>query len=148
MYERLFRYGENERDIIMATYRRIDDGLDLRLIEDSKLEILEQDEESLKARWHVWDGALNSIGTCQGMIHFGMADVIAAILCDREGIVVTKDASCFYHKPLYKGDVEVEAFIGKNGKSNIVTEILFYQEGVLSFQSIFTMHATRKTYSK
>ncbi|WP_322621948.1 hypothetical protein, partial [Aedoeadaptatus coxii] len=77
----------------MASYRRIDDGLDLRLIKDSKLEIIEQNKERLTARWHVWDGALNSIGTCQGMIHFGMADVIAAIVCDREGIVVTKDAS-------------------------------------------------------
>ncbi len=132
----------------MASYRRIDDGLDLRLIKDSKLEILEQNKERLTARWHVWDGALNSIGTCQGMIHFGMADVIAAIVCDREGIVVTKDASCFYHKPLYEGEVEVEAFIGKNGKTNITVEVLFYQKGALCFQSIFTMHATRKTYNE
>ncbi|CAC9932949.1 thioesterase family protein [Aedoeadaptatus coxii] len=132
----------------MASYRRIDDGLDLRLIKDSKLEIIEQNKERLTARWHVWDGALNSIGTCQGMIHFGMADVIAAIVCDREGIVVTKDASCFYHKPLYEGDVEVEAFIGKNGKTNITVEVLFYQKGALCFQSIFTMHATRKTYNE
>lgn len=132
----------------MASYRRIDDGLDLRLIKDSKLEIIEQNKERLTARWHVWDGALNSIGTCQGMIHFGMADVIAAIVCDREGIVVTKDASCFYHKPLYEGDVEVETFIGKNGKTNITVEVLFYQKGALCFQSIFTMHATRKTYNE
>lgn len=132
----------------MATYRRIDDGLDIGLIEDSKLEILEQDKESLKGRWHVWDGALNSVGTCHGMILFGMADEIAAIICDREGIVVTKDATCFYHKPLYEGDVEVEAFIGKSGKSNITAEVLFYQKGALAFQSIFTMHATTKTYSK
>lgn len=132
----------------MASYRRIDDGLDLRLIKDSKLEIIEQNKERLTARWHVWDGALNSIGTCQGMIHFGMADVIAAIVCDREGIVVTKDASCFYHKPLYEGDVEAEAFIGKNGKTNITVEVLFYQKGALCFQSIFTMHATRKTYNE
>lgn len=132
----------------MASYRRIDDGLDLRLIKDSKLEIIEQNKERLTARWHVWDGALNSIGTCQGMIHFGMADVIAAIVCDREGIVVTKDASCFYHKPLYEGDVEVEAFIGKNGKTNITVEVLFYQKGALCFQSIFTMHGTRKTYNE
>lgn len=132
----------------MASYRRIDDGLDLRLIKDSKLEIIEQNKERFTARWHVWDGALNSIGTCQGMIHFGMADVIAAIVCDREGIVVTKDASCFYHKPLYEGDVEVEAFIGKNGKTNITVEVLFYQKGALCFQSIFTMHATRKTYNE
>ncbi|KXB68273.1 thioesterase family protein [Aedoeadaptatus coxii] len=132
----------------MASYRRIDDGLDLRLIKDSKLEIIEQNKERLTARWNVWDGALNSIGTCQGMIHFGMADVIAAIVCDREGIVVTKDASCFYHKPLYEGDVEVEAFIGKNGKTNITVEVLFYQKGALCFQSIFTMHATRKTYNE
>lgn len=132
----------------MASYRRIDDGLDLRLIKDSKLEIIEQNKERLTARWYVWDGALNSIGTCQGMIHFGMADVIAAIVCDREGIVVTKDASCFYHKPLYEGDVEVEAFIGKNGKTNITVEVLFYQKGALCFQSIFTMHATRKTYNE
>lgn len=132
----------------MASYRRIDDGLDLRLIKDSKLEIIEQNKERLTARWHVWDGALNSIGTCQGMIHFGMADVIAAIVCDREGIVVTKDASCFYHKPLYEGEVEVEAFIGKNGKTNITVEVLFYQKGALCFQSIFTMHATRKTYNE
>ena len=82
------------------------------------------------------------------MIHFGMADVIAAIVCDREGIVVTKDASCFYHKPLYEGDVEVETFIGKNGKTNITVEVLFYQKGALCFQSIFTMHATRKTYNE
>lgn len=132
----------------MASYRRIDDGLDLRLIKDSKLEIIEQNKERLTARWRVWDGALNSIGTCQGMIHFGMADVIAAIVCDREGIVVTKDASCFYHKPLYEGEVEVEAFIGKNGKTNITVEVLFYQKGALCFQSIFTMHATRKTYNE
>ena len=132
----------------MASYRRIDDGLDLRLIKDSKLEIIEQNKERLTARWNVWDGALNSIGTCQGMIHFGMADVIAAIVCDREGIVVTKDASCVYHKPLYEGDVEVEAFIGKNGKTNITVEVLFYQKGALCFQSIFTMHATRKTYNE
>lgn len=132
----------------MASYRRIDDGLDLRLIKDSKLEIIEQNKERLTARWNVWDGALNSIGTCQGMIHFGMADVIAAIVCDREGIVVTKDASCFYHKPLYEGDVEVEAFIGKNGKTNITVEVLFYQKGALCFQSIFTMHGTRKTYNE
>uniref|UniRef100_UPI002AD2B062 hotdog domain-containing protein n=1 Tax=Aedoeadaptatus coxii TaxID=755172 RepID=UPI002AD2B062 len=72
----------------------------------------------------------------------------AAIVCDREGIVVTKDASCFYHKPLYEGDVEVEAFIGKNGKTNITVEVLFYQKGALCFQSIFTMHATRKTYNE
>ena len=63
----------------MASYRRIDDGLDLRLIKDSKLEIIEQNKERLTARWNVWDGALNSIGTCQGMIHFGMADVLSLI---------------------------------------------------------------------
>ena len=126
----------------MASYRRIDDGLDLRLIKDSKLEIIEQNKERLTARWHVWDGALNSIGTCQGMIHFGMADVISAILCDREGVVVTKSAACFYHAPLYEGEVRAEAAFNKRGKVNDNVEVRFFQKGVLCYQAIFNMHAT------
>lgn len=115
---------------------------------DCDLEVLEQSEDALKARWNVWEGALNSIGTCQGMVPFGVADVIAAILCDREGIVVTKDATCFYHHALYEGEVEAVAFFDKNGKVNANVEVLFYQGGVLCFQSVFTMHATQKTYEQ
>lgn len=132
----------------MATYRRIEGGLDHRLMESSELEVTRQDEARLEAHWTVWEGALNSIGTCQGMIPFGMADVIAAILCDRDGIIVTKDAACFYHKPLYEGEVETEAFYCKRGKVNSTVEVRFYQEGKLRFQSIFTMHATQKTYGE
>lgn len=130
----------------MTKYRRIEDGLDHRLMRESRLEIIEQSGRALKARWNVWEGALNSIGTCQGMIPFGMADIIAAILCDREGIIVTTSGSCFYHEPLYEGEVEARAFFQKSGKVNSTVDVQFYQKGVLCFQSTFIMHATRKTY--
>ncbi|MDY3118276.1 MAG: hotdog domain-containing protein [Peptoniphilus sp.] len=126
----------------MTAFHYLEEGLDHRLMADSELEILEQDDERLTAKWTVWPGALNSVGTCQGMIHFGMADVISAILCNRDGVVVTRGASCFYHAPLYEGEVRVEAFFNKRGKVNDNVEVHFFQEGELCYQAIFNMHAT------
>ena len=63
----------------MAVFHYLEEGLDHRLMADSELSIKEQEGETLTATWKVWPGAINSAGTCQGMIHFGMADVISAI---------------------------------------------------------------------
>ena len=126
----------------MAEFHYLEEGLDHRLMADSELRIIDQKGETLTATWKVWPGAINSAGTCQGMIHFGMADVISAILCDREGVVVTKSATCFYHAPLYEGEVLAEAAFNKRGKVNDNVEVRFFQKGILCYQAIFNMHAT------
>ena len=132
----------------MAVFHYLEEGLDHRLMADSELSIKEQEGETLTATWKVWSGAINSAGTCQGMIHFGMADVISAILCDRKGVVVTKAASCFYHAPLYEGEVTAEAAFNKRGKVNDNVEVRFFQRGILCYQAIFSMHAPGVTLDK
>ena len=132
----------------MARYEYLEDSVDHRLMADSELTVLEQNQEALTATWQVWPGAINSAGTCQGMIHFGMADVISAILCDRKGVVVTQGASCFYHAPIFEGEVVAKAFFNKRGKVNDNVEVHFFQKDKLCFQAIFNMHATGVVLNK
>ena len=61
---------------------------------------------------------------------------------DRGMTVVTQSASCFYHAPLYEGEVVAEAFFNKRGKVNDNVEVHFFQKDKLCFQAIFSMHAT------
>ena len=132
----------------MARYNYLEDSVDHRLMADSELNVVERKENSITCTWKVWPGAINSAGTCQGMIHFGMADVISAILCDREGVIVTQSASCYYHAPLFEGEVVAEAFFNKRGKVNDNVEVHFFQKGKLCFQAIFGMHATGVVLNK
>lgn len=132
----------------MARYNYLEDSVDHRLMADSELKVVERRDDGITCTWKVWPGAINSAGTCQGMIHFGMADVISAILCDREGVIVTQSASCFYHAPLFEGEVVAEAFFNKRGKVNDNVEVHFFQKDKLCFQAIFSMHATGVVLNK
>ncbi|MDQ0508443.1 Uncharacterized protein, possibly involved in aromatic compounds catabolism [Aedoeadaptatus ivorii] len=126
-----------------SKFRRIEDSVDHRLLDQSKIEFLETADDHLRARWIVWPEALNTIGICHGMIPFGMADTIAAVLSNREEIKVTKDGTCFYHRTMYEGPVDAYAFYQKKGKVNSVVEVVFSQDGKRCFQAVFTMAGVR-----